>query len=110
MVVSPEGRSHSIDGGSDCFRADSSAICWIVFWAEVASAVGGCEGAHDLVLDPRLECGEEGVGVKFDVAEEEEVVFPVRSLLLNGGDSDGICLGCLCSQVSSCKHSSGGSG
>jgi hypothetical protein len=34
----------------------------------------------------------------------------VRSLLLNGGDGDGINLGSLSSQVSSCEHSLGGKG
>jgi hypothetical protein len=33
--------------------------------------VGGCKGSDDSVLDPRLECGEEGVGVELDVVEEE---------------------------------------
>ena len=110
MVESPEGRSHSVDGGSDCFRADSSAVCWIVCGAEVASTVCGGEGAQDSVLDPRLEVGEGGVSGKFDVTEEEQIVSPVRSLLLNGGDGDGICLGCLSGQVSSREHRAGGSG
>jgi hypothetical protein len=110
MVVSPEGRSHSVDGGSDCFRANSSTVCWIVFGAEAAGTVGGGEGAHDSVLDPRFEFKEEGVGGKFDVMEEGKVVAPVRSLLLNGGDGDGINLGSLSSQVSSCEHSLGGNG
>jgi hypothetical protein len=92
-----------LDGVSDCFRANSGAVCWIMFGAEAAGMVGCGKGAQDSVLDPRLEFSEEGVGAKFDITEEDQVVSPVRSLLLNGGDGDGdgICLGCLSSQVSS---------
>jgi hypothetical protein len=61
-------------------------------------------------LDPWLEVGEEGVAVELDVVKEGDVVGPMRSLLLTGGDGDGVDLGNLSSQVSSCEHSSGGNG
>jgi hypothetical protein len=110
MVVSPEGRSHSINGGMDCLRYDSCTLERIVFGAEAALPVGSCKGADDTVLDPGLEFGEEGIVIKVDVLEEGKVVAPVCSLLRIGGDGDAIGLGNLRSQVSSCEHSSGGKG
>jgi hypothetical protein len=78
--------------------------------AELTVVVGGSEGTHDAVLDPWFETSEEGVTGKLNVLEEGKVVGPVRSLLLTGGGGDGVNLGSLSSQVSSCEHSSGGNG
>jgi hypothetical protein len=72
--------------------------------------VGGGEGPHDAVLYPWFETGKEGVTGELDILEECKIVQPVRSLLLTGGCGDGVDLGSLSSQVSSCEHSSGGNG
>lgn len=110
MVVSPEGRSHSVEGGTDGLGANGGPGGGCVGGTEAAVTVGGGEGAHDSVLDPGFEVGEEGVAVQLDILEKGKVVGPVRSLLLTGGDGDGVDLGSLSSQVSSCEHSSGGNG
>jgi hypothetical protein len=81
-----------------------------VLGVESSISVGGGEGSNDPVLCPEFQVGQEGVGVKFNVVEEGDVVPPVTSLLLSGGDGDSVDLGKLSSQVSSCKSKSGGSG
>lgn len=77
---------------------------------ESAVAVGGGECANDALLLPGLEGGEEGVICKVDVAEKDEEVSPVRSLLRSGADGDGVGGGNLSSQVSSLEDSSSGKG
>jgi hypothetical protein len=81
-----------------------------VFGVESAVAVGGGEGSDDALALPGLKGGKEGVVGEVDVAKEDKVVAPVRSLLRSGADCDCVGAGKLSSQVSSLQHSSGGKG
>jgi hypothetical protein len=73
----------------------------------VSIAVGGSEGSNDPVLCPELQFRQVGVSVQLNVTEEGKVVVLVSSLLLCGGDGDGINLSKLHSQVSSCESNAG---
>ena len=108
QLVSPEGPSHSQEGGFDCVRLYCSASARGLLADLVVASDGLGEAAKDSEMEGIWDGSEEGVVVEFDEGEEFEVASVERSLLGCGAGGNCCVTGCLRSSVPISEMRSGG--
>ena len=109
-MVSPEGQSHSQEGGFDCVRLYCSASARGLLADLVVASDGLGEAAEESEMEGFWDGSEEGVMVEFDEGEEFEVAVVERSLLGCGARGNCCVTGCLRSRVPISELRLGGSG
>jgi len=105
-VVSPEGLSHIVQGGSTLWRFKNAKA----FGAESSGAYGLDEGTKNSVLLASAEVVEEDIIPEANGAEVLEPAFPAAYLLLVGAFGDSVVSGCSRSFKVSQEEISFGSG